>query len=87
MRTVGYLSYDIIECPHPEDPFKACVDINADSYHGFSFSRAVPVAYRDEYGNLAFAHPLFSEKAFNGMLKGGDFGEPMVYFFHSPIMP
>ncbi len=50
--------FDIVECPHPDDPFKAVLDINEDGYQDYTFFRTGRIAFRDAGGNLAFAPPV-----------------------------
>jgi hypothetical protein len=50
--------YNIVECPHPDDPFKAVLDINNDGYSDYTYFRSDRIAYYDEDGKLAFAPPV-----------------------------
>jgi hypothetical protein len=61
--------YPIRECPDPDDPFRARLDINSDGYDEFSFVRGGKIAYRDAGGNLSFAPPAASRKSFQGWLR------------------
>jgi hypothetical protein len=54
--------YNIVECPHPDDPFKAVLDINNDGYPDYTYFRSNPIAYYDDHGELAFA-PLVLKQA------------------------
>lgn len=56
--------YDIVECPHPEDPFKAVLDINADGCGDYTFFRTGKTAYRNAQGKLAFAPPVTPQHDF-----------------------
>lgn len=56
--------YDIVECPHPDDPFKAVLDINADGRQDYTFFRSGKIAYRNAQGVLAFAPPVIRQHVF-----------------------
>lgn len=56
--------YEIIECPHPEDPFKAVIDINSDGHPDYTIVRKHKIAYHDKHGNLLYAPPVLSTKEF-----------------------
>ena len=56
--------YNIVECPHPSNPFKAVLDINADGYQDYAFFRAGEIAYRNAGGELAFAPPVTRQEVF-----------------------
>jgi hypothetical protein len=56
--------YTILECPHPEDPFKAVLDINGDGYQDYTFFRTGRMAYRNNLGELAFAPPVTPQNEF-----------------------
>ena len=56
--------YDIVECPHPDDPFKAVLDINADGQTDYAFFRTGKIAYRNAEGELAFAPPVTRQHIF-----------------------
>ena len=56
--------YTIEECPHPDDPFKAVLDINEDGTKDYTFFRDGQIAYRDEHGVLDFAPPLLKQEKF-----------------------
>ena len=60
--------YDIVECPHPEDPRSACLDINEDGHCDYEFVRTGKVPYRDEDGELCFAPPIISEEKFEELV-------------------
>ncbi len=60
--------YDIVECPHPEDPRSACLDINEDGHCDYDFVRTGKVPYRDEDGKLCFAPPIISEEKFEELV-------------------
>jgi hypothetical protein len=60
--------YDILECPDPEDPYKANLDINNDGYQDYAYIRTGKIAYHDEQGNLSFAPPLLSKKEFSKLM-------------------
>lgn len=56
--------YNIVECPHPDDPFKALLDINHDGYPDYTYFRSGPIAYRGAHGELAFAPPVLKQDQF-----------------------
>lgn len=56
--------YNIVECPHPEDPFKAVLDINEDEYEDYTFFRTGKIAYRNDSGTLDFAPPVLKQEKF-----------------------
>lgn len=56
--------YNIVECPHPEDPFKAVLDINDDGYPDYTYFRSDRIAYYDDHGKLAFAPPVLKQDQF-----------------------
>jgi hypothetical protein len=56
--------YNIVECPHPEDPFAAVLDINNDGHPDYTYFRSNPIAYRDDHGELAFAPPVLKQDQF-----------------------
>ena len=56
--------YNIIECPCPNDPFKAVLDINNDGYPDYTYFRADQIAYHDDHGHLAFAPPVLKQDQF-----------------------
>jgi hypothetical protein len=56
--------YNIIECPHPDDPFKAILDINNDGYSDYTYFRSDRIAYYDDHGDLAFAPPVLKMDQF-----------------------
>jgi hypothetical protein len=56
--------YNIVECPHPDDPFKAVLDINNDGYSDYTYFRSDQIAYRDDHGELAFAPPVLKQHQF-----------------------
>ena len=60
--------YNFVECPHPEDPFKAHLDINNDGYYEYTLVRTGKIAYHDDYGEVAFAPPVLSQKEFAALL-------------------
>ena len=56
--------YDVIECPHPDNPFKAVLDINADGRQDYAFFRTGKIAYRNARGTFAFAPPVTRQHVF-----------------------
>ena len=56
--------YDVVECPHPDDPFKAVLDINADGRQDYTFFRTGRIAYRNAQGGVAFAPPVTRQHVF-----------------------
>jgi len=56
--------YNIVECPHPDDPFKAVLDINNDGYSDYTYFRSDRIAYYDDHGELAFAPPVLKMDQF-----------------------
>jgi hypothetical protein len=60
--------YTIVECPHPDDPFKAVLDINEDNRRDYTFYRIGRIPYRNERGRLAFAPPVTRQDAFRKWL-------------------
>jgi hypothetical protein len=60
--------YPILECPHPEDPFKAGLDINDDGYQDYTFYRTGKIPYRNDFGELALAPPVTPQNEFAAWL-------------------
>ena len=60
--------YSVVECPHPEDPFKACLDINNDHYYDYTFVRTGKIPYHDAHGKLSFSPPVLSPEKFTAIL-------------------
>lgn len=60
--------YDIMECPHPEDPLKAQIDINNDGFYDYVFLRSGRIPYHDKSGKLDFAPPVISNEKFEEIL-------------------
>jgi hypothetical protein len=56
--------YNIVECPHPDDPFKAVLDINNDGNPDYTYFRSDHIAYHDDHGQLAFAPPVLKQDQF-----------------------
>ncbi len=56
--------FNIVECPHPDDPFKALLDINDDGLRDYTFFRTGRIAFRNAAGDLAFAPPVTRQNAF-----------------------
>jgi hypothetical protein len=56
--------YNIVECPHPDDPFKAVIDINNDGYPDYTYGRSGQIAYYDDHGKLSFAPPVLGQDEF-----------------------
>jgi len=56
--------YDMMECPHPDDPFKAVLDINHDGYADYTFFRTGKIAYRNDRGDIAFAPAVTPQHQF-----------------------
>ncbi|MGD9252008.1 MAG: hypothetical protein PVG19_12315 [Desulfobacterales bacterium] len=56
--------YNIVECPHSDDPFKAVLDINNDGYSDYTYFRSDQIAYHDDHGELAFAPPVLKQHQF-----------------------
>lgn len=56
--------YDLRECPHPDNPQMASLDINNDGYFDFSYQRKGKIAYRAENSQIKFAPPVLSEQDF-----------------------
>lgn len=56
--------YNIVECPHPTDPFKAVLDINADGLRDYTFFRVDKIAYRNTRGEIDFAPPVTRQDVF-----------------------
>ena len=64
-REDGQAVYNIVECPHPRDPYKAQIDINNDGVADYEFFRNGPLAYINETGHLSFAPPPISRQEFD----------------------
>jgi hypothetical protein len=64
LRNIAFKGCPSVECPHPSDPFKAVLDINADDYQDYAFFRAGKIAYRNTGGELAFAPPVTRQDVF-----------------------
>jgi hypothetical protein len=62
--------YDIVECPHPDDPFKTVLDINEDGNREYIFFRTGKIAYRNTRGMLDFAPPVLRQDRFVKWLAG-----------------
>lgn len=60
--------YKIVECPHPDDPFKAVLDINEDYRWDYTFYRVGRIPYRNKRGRLAFAPPVTRQDVFRKWL-------------------
>lgn len=60
--------YGVVECPHPEDPFKACLDINNDGYQDYTFFRRGKIAFHDAEGELSFAPPVLPQHQFAALM-------------------
>ncbi len=60
--------YDVIECPHPEDPLRASLDINDDGHFEYTFVRSGNIPYQDDHGKLSFAPPVLSRDAFKNLM-------------------
>ncbi len=56
--------YDIVECPHPDDPFKTVLDINEDGHREYTSFRSGKIAYRNGHGMLDFAPPVLRQDQF-----------------------
>ncbi|MDJ0784877.1 MAG: hypothetical protein QNJ22_23125 [Desulfosarcinaceae bacterium] len=56
--------YSMVECPHPDDPFKAVLDINNDGNSDYTYQRSTQIAYYDDHGMLAFAPPVLDPHQF-----------------------
>jgi hypothetical protein len=56
--------YNIVECPHPADPFKAVLDINDDGLRDYTFFRVDKIAYRNARGEIDFAPPVTRQDVF-----------------------
>ena len=56
--------YNIRECPQPDDPFKARLDINSDGYFEYTFVRTGEIAHNDPDGQLSFAPAVIAQEKF-----------------------
>ncbi len=56
--------FSIVECPHPEDPFKAVLDINDDGFRDYTFFRSGRIAFHNADGGLDFAPPVMRQNAY-----------------------
>jgi hypothetical protein len=57
--------YSIMECPHPGDPARACLDVNHDGAAEYTFVRTGPIPYHDVHGRPLSAPPILTESAFS----------------------
>ncbi len=60
--------YTVRECPRPDDPVKAGLDINNDGYPEYVFARREKIPFTAPDGRPSFAPPLLSAAAFNAWL-------------------
>ncbi len=56
--------FNIVECPHPDDPFKAVLDINDDGLQDYTFFRTGRIPLRNTAGELDFAPPVTPQHVF-----------------------
>ncbi len=56
--------FNIVECPHPADPFKAVLDINEDGRRDYTFFRTGRIPFRNDAGDIDFAPPVTPQHVF-----------------------
>lgn len=57
--------FKLRECPDPENPFFAQLDINEDGYYDYRYQKKDDIAYVGENGKTLFAPPVLSTEAFS----------------------
>lgn len=62
--------YNVVECPHPTDPFTALLDINGDGFYDYAFARTGEIAYRDQQQGILLAPSALSASEFERWLQG-----------------
>lgn len=57
--------FELRECPDPENPLWARLDINDDGFYDYAYPKTGDIAYMDEGGQTLFAPHLISSEDFN----------------------
>lgn len=76
----GRALYHLQECPNPQSPYHAILDINEDSVFDYVFRRDDFLAYRDGGGELKYAPVLTSPESFKTLLDSIESSEDCSIF-------
>lgn len=61
--------YTIVECPHPDDPYRSRIDINEDGFYEYEYLRNGPIVYQNARGHLSYAPPVLNNQALEILIK------------------